>query len=192
MVDISFKQIEHSRICSKCGQSKPITNFARRGPYRGTVCRKCLVMRYRAIGLCRCHNPVVKGKTRCEQCLHRQRVNKHRRLLKDREAALTHYGARCSYCGEYIEPFLTIDHMNNDGAEHRRKLRAGGHGGHEPCAWLRKNGYPVGFQILCFNCNAAKDKLGEEQLLTKLLALGRLSESGIGRLQCVRTTKPII
>ena len=32
---------------------------------------------------------------------------------------LDHYGRACSCCGETEPAFLTIDHVNNDGAEHR-------------------------------------------------------------------------
>jgi hypothetical protein len=49
--------------------------------------------------------------------------------------------------------FLTVDHINNDGAEHRRKIGAG------ICSlywWLKKNHFPDGFQILCYNCNGAR------------------------------------
>jgi hypothetical protein len=38
---------------------------------------------------------------------------------------LIHYNGnppRCACCGETEERFLTIDHINNDGAEHRRKV----------------------------------------------------------------------
>ena len=67
------------------------------------------------------------------------------------------YGWACMCCGEKIKEFLTIDHVNNDGAEHRR-ITGGG------SAWLReirKLGFPPGFQTLCFNCNAARGLHGK-------------------------------
>jgi len=180
------------KICEKCGDQKPDTNFAQLGRrksdglvYYDTYCRKCRRQQLRAIGLCRCRKPLVINKLQCDSCLRRQRESVHRRLLKDRAAALKFYGTGCVYCGETIEPFLVIDHSNNDGAEHRRRMRAGGCGGHEPYAWLRKNNYPSGFQTLCFNCNSAKDRIGEKQLLEGLLQLDRLTTTGIDRLLCL-------
>jgi hypothetical protein len=73
-----------------------------------------------------------------------------------RAAVLDHYGPFCVCCGEAETTFLTVDHMNNDGAEHRRT---------DPSAsniyfWLVRNDFPEGFQILCWNCNAAKQFRG--------------------------------
>ena len=71
---------------------------------------------------------------------------------------LDHYGRFCACCGEITEQFLSLDHMNNDGASHRRQVR--GHNGGTVYAWLVKNGFPEGFQILCYNCNFAKGRYG--------------------------------
>lgn len=69
-----------------------------------------------------------------------------------REAAIAHYGGHCSCCGESRYEFLTIDHIENDGAEHRRTVVSS----RSICFWLKQNGYPEGFQVLCWNCNTAK------------------------------------
>lgn len=65
-----------------------------------------------------------------------------------------HYGGKCSCCGESNMKFLTIDHINNDGAEHKRKIGRGVH------RWLKKNNYPEGFQTLCWNCNCGRARNG--------------------------------
>ncbi len=46
--------------------------------------------------------------------------------------------------------FLTIDHIDGSGAEHRKKLTV------SITKWLAKHNYPEGFQILCWNCNQGK------------------------------------
>jgi predicted DNA-binding transcriptional regulator AlpA len=69
---------------------------------------------------------------------------------------ITHYGGKCTCCGETKLHFLTIDHKNNDGADHRRKLGDPHFGGIKIYRWLKKNSYPKEFQILCFNCNLGK------------------------------------
>lgn len=60
----------------------------------------------------------------------------------------------CKCCGESTFEFLQIDHINNDGAEHRRKTRK--EGSSNFVYWLKKNGMPEGYQILCANCNTGK------------------------------------
>lgn len=66
--------------------------------------------------------------------------------------ALQMYGNKCECCGEETEWFLSIDHKGGGGARHRRQLRREeGHG--NIYLWLKKNGYPPGFRVLCYNCN---------------------------------------
>jgi hypothetical protein len=73
-----------------------------------------------------------------------------------------HYGNKCACCGESTYEFLTIDHVNNDGAKHRRELGKGRYSyGGNMASWLIKNNFPKGFQILCFNCNCAKGLYGK-------------------------------
>lgn len=77
-----------------------------------------------------------------------------------REQVFMAYGGKqCACCGETEPLFLTIDHIANDGAEMRR---SGTHsrGGTQFYQWLRKNGFPSGFQVLCMNCNLGKHRNG--------------------------------
>ena len=82
----------------------------------------------------------------------RQRQLRWQRRLE----ALAAYGGTCTCCGETEITFLTIDHVENDGAAHRRQPRVD----HAIGIWLRRNGYPPGFQVLCWNCNLAKALYG--------------------------------
>ena len=77
---------------------------------------------------------------------------------KARAEAIYHYGGLCACCGEATFPFLTIDHVNEDGAAHRREL---GRGSSKFYVWLKANGWPEGFQVLCYNCNCAKGHYGK-------------------------------
>lgn len=95
-----------------------------------------------------CGNSAINGKTRCETCS--KKFIKKNRDLKI-EVFEAYGGAKCNCCGEIIEQFLTIDHVNNDGAEHRKQV-----GRSNVLSWLKKNNYPEGFQVLCFNCNMGK------------------------------------
>ena len=63
----------------------------------------------------------------------------------------------CNCCGEHdFLIFLTIDHITNrKNATHKKGL-----GGDKIYRYLRRNGYPTGYQVLCVNCNSAKSDSG--------------------------------
>ena len=73
-------------------------------------------------------------------------------LKKD---VFNHYGWVCKCCGEDNPFFLTIDHINNDGAEHRRNIKK------TLYKWIIENNFPNDLQTLCMNCNWAKARFGE-------------------------------
>jgi hypothetical protein len=106
-------------------------------------------------GVCRkCGKDVVPGHKNCEACLAKQR--EYNRKLKD-EVFRAYGGYTCACCGETTPEFLQLDHVGNDGAEHRRQV---GGVGTAVFAWCKRNGFPPGFQILCANCNYAKANYG--------------------------------
>lgn len=69
-----------------------------------------------------------------------------------RDAALAGYGAICKCCGISQREFLCFDHVNNDGAAHRRNMK----GSIKFYKWIKKNDFPNTIQVLCHNCNMAK------------------------------------
>ena len=80
---------------------------------------------------------------------------------KTRKIVLEHYGGippKCACCGEGQMEFLCIDHINNDGSNHRKRI--GITSGHL-ASWIIKNKFPELFQILCHNCNNAKGFYGK-------------------------------
>jgi len=81
-----------------------------------------------------------------------QRAHKRRTTLKRK--VIAHYGGKCEWCYTTDVAVLCIDHIENDGADHRREL---GFNGASTYAWLKKNRYPQGFQVLCANCNFIKE-----------------------------------
>jgi hypothetical protein len=58
----------------------------------------------------------------------------------------------CACCGESTPEFLAIDHLNGGGKNHRDNLIRSGTNMY---AWLKREGFPPGFQVLCHNCNCA-------------------------------------
>lgn len=133
------RNFDSSRICSRCKVDKPHSEFSpgNGGGGLNSYCKPCAV----AKNLARYYaNP--------EPVLRRQKAS--RAAL--REMVLAAYGSKCACCGEEQKLFLAIDHVNNDGAEHRKKV------GKSDAfyRWLVENNYPSEFQILCCNCNWGK------------------------------------
>lgn len=102
----------------------------------------------------------------CQVCKASRRLrNRTRERDRIKEAALAAYGgAICACCKESDVRFLTLDHVNNDGAAHRRAL---GDGTNKRAGWsfygkLRALGWPMNppIQVLCYNCNNGKRSNG--------------------------------
>jgi len=84
---------------------------------------------------------------------HSQQRKYYREL---RYEIISHYGGnppKCKCCEESIFEFLTLDHINGGGNQQRKSLKTGGNGLY---AWIKRNNFPPGFQVLCANCNYAK------------------------------------
>lgn len=88
-----------------------------------------------------------------------------RRRAEIKAAVFEFYGPVCACCGESEVVFLTLDHVNNDGAEHRRTLGAKPNsttGTDVVYRWLVKTKFAEAdrFQVLCYNCNCGKRSNG--------------------------------
>lgn len=82
--------------------------------------------------------------------------------IRVREEALDAYGHKCECCGESHSAFLAIDHRNGNGNQ-LRKHKTNGHpsrGGLGMYLFLRKQGFPTEFRLLCHNCNMASAMYG--------------------------------
>jgi len=64
---------------------------------------------------------------------------------------LKHYGGKCECCQENDIRFLTIDHKEGNGTQHRKEL--GVKAGPPFYNWLIKHKFPPQFTVLCCNCN---------------------------------------
>lgn len=101
-----------------------------------------------------------KQRIRYQDDIYGQRTRANERTKQMRLKCLNYYSnndIKCACCLEKHIEFMTIDHMNNDGAEHRRKITGSTRGsGARLYQWLIKNNFPPGFQVLCINCNMAR------------------------------------
>ena len=164
--------------CTICNQIKSLDNFhlrQRNEDGHTERCKQCarnahraryeFRLRARQCIYCGCdlnQTPNNSSKA-CAFCSSKkQRFTKRWKDALKSEVILA-YGGKCS-CTKCDNPsvninFLTIDHPNNDGAEHRRSLNMNCGGGRF-YAWLKKNNYPPEYQVLCFNCNCGKSVNG--------------------------------
>lgn len=88
---------------------------------------------------------------------YRSQQKDYRRAERERifRDVLEHYGGECGCCGERERFFLTLDHIDGNGGEHRRQI-----GKTDMWKWAYSNGYPPIFQVLCFNCNVGRYRNG--------------------------------
>lgn len=140
-----------TKICNHCNQEKELNFFhtAKRTKL-GVIgtCKQCVSAKKKQFWL---DNP-----DKYQEEIQRQRG--YREAVKQK--VFDHYGEQCSCCGESQRIFLTLDHVNNDGAAHRRSLNKANNARSTSAdkVWriAIKDGFPDSFQILCYNCNCGK------------------------------------
>jgi hypothetical protein len=178
LAEITFNQFKKNSMCRICG-----LNLMKKNKDKGQQpCRQCgtkkeLMDRKKHGNICRiCYN----GKHAEFQKLHGKKYylnniekikkySKNRRknnselcnsisntsYHKNRIKVLSHYSPNlcCMRCGfnEHLSA-LSIDHIDGNGNEMRKNIK----GHHRIYYWLKNNGFPKGFQVLCMNCQFIK------------------------------------
>lgn len=155
------------KICTKCKKEKKDIMFWKNKSNKDGLCRQCkdCIKKYAKTPEQKKRNnqytknwwknasPEVKERRIIRNRLYYQRI---------RNEVLQFYGNKCACCKEIEKEFLTLDHINNDGNKHRKKIGIKKGGDTKRLyEWARKNKYPKMLQILCFNCNIAKYKKGK-------------------------------
>jgi len=86
------------------------------------------------------------------------RAKDYSRHLILKVEVIRHYAPSlsCQRCGFDDIRALSIDHIDGGGRRHGRAIGIGSGSGHHLYRWLKKNGYPLGFQVLCMNCQWIK------------------------------------
>jgi len=112
----------------------------------------------RAAGICvECGLvPPASNLTRCFPCHESMTAASRATRTKLLQEIRSHYGEVCVCCGESHHAFLTLDHING-GGNNDRILHGSGIAFYGK---LRRQGFPPGFQTLCWNCNMAKWRAG--------------------------------
>ena len=83
--------------------------------------------------------------------IYREKAKEARKQLKLEVLSYYSQDLKCDGCGFSDVRALSIDHVKGDGAKHRKKI-----GNVDFYRWIKKNKFPEGFQVLCFNCQWIK------------------------------------
>lgn len=154
------------RTCKVCNQEKSLEGFPENRKvsggkaYRRYTCSPCWAERsasYRSKWQIE-NAEVLKERDRKRYARNRDEkvaaYKKHYDKLK--RIVFEHYGYVCDCCGESEPRFLTLDHIHNDGAEHRKRMGAG----HVFFRWIINHGFPNTIRVLCYNCNSGRHHNG--------------------------------
>jgi hypothetical protein len=153
-------------VCVKCGKNPPAP-----GVLTCTGCRTDNntrapghYQRRKAAGVCvKCgRGKPAPGKVCCEECGdgNAEYMRKWNRDIRFR--LMSHYSGGgepfCRGCGESMFIYLTIDHIDDDGAEHRRREVGSSKGNRLTGMYAKiiKAGFVERLQVLCWNCQWAK------------------------------------
>lgn len=136
---------EPRKTCLRCHRDLPVTEFYERRSRRNghqsrcKSCQKDMVRQQR-------DNPEFLARTLAYHRYYGSAI---------RLEVLRAYGGDppcCACCGERELVFLALDHVRNNGAADRQLIGDS----HRIFRWLRRQGFPPGYQVLCHNCNWAK------------------------------------
>lgn len=137
------------RKCSKCGERKALSFMVIKSGSWPDVCKACENKR----------TQTWRNSDHGRQLMREAKARYNEKLKRE---VLSYYSrgtfrCACKGCPERSKSlaFLCIDHKNGGGNKHRKEI-----GIDRLYRWLRANGYPKGFQVLCHNCNHAKHVLG--------------------------------
>ncbi len=162
---MSAKGYRKPRICRVCGEQDP-TKFV---PELASLCHTCMYDHRKeaqrvASAEWRERNPEKVETIRKEWAEYMRQYGIDLRT-RNKIAVLSHYGPnrvlQCSWDGCEISDIdmLVLDHIDDNGAEEKRKLGGSSGRGHIFYAYLKKKKFPEGYQTLCCNHNHKKELL---------------------------------
>jgi len=125
-----YKKRKGQNLCYTCWKNPPSLEINKFGKPGGQCndCRTKRATKYKEVG---------------------KPLNQDRKI----KAFLRYGGLYCACCGISQIEFLSLDHIDNDGAKQRKLI---GKRAANFYTWLEQNNYPAGLQVLCMNCNLGK------------------------------------
>jgi predicted amidophosphoribosyltransferase len=107
----------------------------------------------------KCAQPLDRTGNYCKFCTTLITAGSKKVIKNLRLEVLQHYGMQCKCCGETNSNLLSIDHIEGGGRKHKENILITDKTT-SLFKWIKKNNFPNGFQILCFNCNMTKGAFG--------------------------------
>lgn len=161
------KAWEEVKKCISCYKLKRHESFSKDKRRRfgiSSMCKECENKKRSIKNKKRYYANIPKARKKLRDDYHANAEHKRGLQKKYRDALrrgiVEHYSKgrfECACCLEKEYVVLTIDHIHGGGTLERRLT---GGGGQHFYRTIKKANYPEGFQILCFNCNVAKWRLG--------------------------------
>lgn len=129
-----------TRVCWNCGES---------------FMAYLIELHRREVKFCsaKCYNDYRKQNKLTVLELNERQVERNHKIKKE---VLSHYSGgypQCAHCNIDDIAVLCLDHIDGGGTKDRLDTR---HWGAKLYYYLRKNNYPIGYQVLCANCNLKK------------------------------------
>lgn len=142
--------------CSICDKIKKRDGISA----KDFICKKCVSEEMHKYYLR--NKEKLKKRTRLWKKNNKEKVIKesqrYRKELKIKalKAYSRNDNIQCVCCGEKEIDFLCLDHIDNNGAQERKRKKYGL--GTSFLKWLKVNNYPknLRLQTMCFNCNMSK------------------------------------
>lgn len=156
-----YLKYKEEGTCIRCGSDRA------NGKSRCERCHKLHLeyqqkakAKYKANGLCHScgKEPRIENQVACIRCSELNKEREYQKYKALRLEVIVAYGEACRCCGLSVHKYLQLDHIENDGAEHRKEISGEQRGG--MYAWAKRNKFPDRLQLLCANCHQAKTTHG--------------------------------
>lgn len=139
--------MEGTKWCARGEHDVPLSGWGKHAGRRDGLqvyCKACMA--------------AVNAETRAKDPTRQQRWGA-KAAEKLKSQVIEAYGGACECCGETHPVFLCLDHPDGVPPEHRNADGSRITGG-KLYRLLRAQGFPAGYRIFCWNCNAAHEILG--------------------------------
>lgn len=147
------------KTCTKCGNPKAPGEFYRDNSRPSGLtcwCKACVAAYYEQNQVVRRAWMQAHWKANRDKVLRRKREIRAR----DRAKVFDYYGRVCVCCGEDDFDVLTLDHLDGDGAQHRKAIGIVRSDSAIIYRWIIRNNFPdkPRFTVLCKSCNSSKGR----------------------------------
>lgn len=125
MPNKNYWKYKKLKLCRRCG-AQPLPDKTR--------CLKChrahlsyqkkAKKKLKKLGMCNSCGvaPRLTGIVTCQRCLDENIKRQKKRYIEIKNCVIKAYGGQCVCCGTTVKKYLQLDHINNDGEDHRKKL----------------------------------------------------------------------